>query len=72
MNSEESSKPTHSYKNLRTGQEKLFYFVKTEHKWLWQLVTTEGEHIGEWNKKSRLYYMKHGLSCYVIRKIEEK
>lgn len=66
----EKKEPSHSYKNLRTGQEKLFFFVATEHKFLWNLVTVEGELIGEWNKKSRLYYMKHGLSCYAITKLK--
>lgn len=67
----EKKEPTHSYKNLKTKKEYLFYFEKSPHPFIFYLITTEGENIGEWNKKSRMFYMKYGLSNYLIRKLDE-
>ena len=62
--------PSHSYRNTRTGRVRLFSFRATEHFFLWDLVTPEGEVIGNWNKKSRLFQMVDGLSNHVIEKLE--
>lgn len=65
----EKKEPTHSYKNLKTKREFLFYFEKSPHPFIWYLITTDGQNIGEWNKKTRMFYMAHGLSNYVISKL---
>lgn len=62
--------PTHMYRRIRDGYTREFGFRKTRNKHIWDLVTPKGEVLGQWNSQSRLYYMKDGISGYVILKID--
>ena len=61
--------PTHRYRNTKTGRETLFRFVATPQRWRWELLSTDGRIIGEWDKNSRCFRMCNGLSNHVIEKI---
>ena len=66
----EKKQPTHFYRNMKTQKETLFYFVRTKVPAMWDLISEQGELIGEFNDRTRMFYMQKGLSNYWIGRID--